>query len=491
MSALVRTFTTPEETTAFAKAMAPFLVAGDVVLLKGNLGAGKSHFVRALIKALGSRQEHIPSPTFTLIQNYDDTRLPVAHVDLYRLNDASEVHELHLDSFMTHGILLVEWPERVPDLFPSRVLLVTIEDMGGDTRKFTFDGDAAWQRRLAFFAPELRRPVSDKSREAYVQSLTGKKGAVITPVSADASFRSYWRVRMEDGMRVLMDAPPPLEDIKKFVLVDEHLEKIGVHVPHIYEVDEEQGYAILEDLGDTTFYAAIQNGADTRKLYEKAVDVLIHMARNELAPVGKYTTQMYQDEACLYTDWYMPTVNEHATHTATRRAYRELWLPLVDKINQTPKTTVHFDYHCQNLMLIGAKAGEKAVSPGIADVGVLDFQDARIGSVAHDMASLLYDVRFDVPLELHDGLMRRLVEGLDGACTMETFTTAVKISGVQNLSRIAGVFTRLAFRDGKKNYLRYMPRLWRHFDSLVIHPDMKELKKFYEKHTPVNRELSA
>ena len=496
MVTLEKILPAPKATEKLAASLAPYLVAGDVILLKGELGAGKSHFARALIRALGCQQQHLPSPTFTLVQTYDDTRLPVAHADFYRLNDPSEVAELALHCFIEHGVLIVEWPEKAPaDMFPPRALTITFTDIGPDGRMATLSGEDSWAPRFGFFAPEMRRASTEHGRQAYLQKQSGRKGDVITPVSVDASFRSYWRVRLPEGTRILMDAPPPMENLALFIDIGKHLSRIGVHVPHVYNADLKQGYALLEDLGDTTFYRAIQEGASTQTLYEKAVDVLVHIALADHFAVKDYTTTMYQDEACLFTDWYMPRINEHATYTACRRQFRELWLPLVEHIRAVPKTAVLWDYHCQNLMLlspVGNTPTKTSRVENIADVGVLDFQDARLGPVSHDLASLLYDVRFDVPETLHDLLIRRLVDGLDGAVTLDAFTLSMKLSTIQNLLRIAGVFTRLAYRDGKTNYLTYMPRLWRHLDKLLATtPEADALRKFIDKNTPTTRELSA
>lgn len=487
MSVLEKILHSPEETAKLAHQVARFLLAGDVILLKGSLGAGKSFFARSLIRALGCRQQHIQSPSFTLMNTYDDTRLPLAHVDLFRINTVEEMADLALEPFFKHGVVVIEWPEKVPmDSFPETALHISVDDRGGEDRLFTLEGKS-WEKRLGFIDESLRRPSTEKGRANFLTEITGRKGDVISPVSADASFRSYWRVRLPEGNRIIMDAPPPLEEIDRFVEVDRHLARIGVHVPHIYQVDSQKGYALLEDLGDTTFYDAIQKGANVQQLYERAVDVLIHIAKSDRAPVANYSLEMVQNEACVFTDWYMPIANREATHTADRRIYRALWEPLWEKIQKTPKTTILADYHCQNLMLLGPLDDERDIN----NVGVIDFQDARIGTVVYDMVSLLYDVRYDVPKALHELLIKRFVDGLEGAVTMEDFMVAFRLMGTQNLLRIAGVFTRLWKRDGKQNYQNYMPRLWRHLDEFLSYRETETIRTFLEKHTPVARELSA
>jgi tRNA threonylcarbamoyl adenosine modification protein YjeE len=483
------TVRSPDETEALATRLAPYVLAGDVFALQGPLGAGKSLFARALLRAMGSRQAHMPSPTFTLLQAYDDTRLPAAHVDFYRLEGESDTDPLDLGPWFKHGVTLIEWPEKAPRAVPATALTVRIAPGAtDDERHITLEG-ASWQGRMGFLDPLQRRPVTEKGRAEFVQKTTGRKGCVLTAVSADASFRSYWRTRLpEVGSRVIMDAPPPLENVSTFVAIARHLEKVGLHPPHVYAVDEKNGYALLEDFGDTTFYAAFERDKTTiQPLYEKAVDVLVHLAKAELANVRAYTTDMYQTEVCLFTDWYLPKLTGLATHTADRAALQNLMADLVDRhIRPTPRTTILGDYHIQNLMVVG-----KLPVADITQVGLLDFQDARIGTVAYDLVSLLYDVRFDVPPELRPLLIKRFVDGLDGAVTMADFRRAFNLSGVQNLMRIVGVFTRLVHRDKKAGYLRFMPRVWTNLDELLAAPECEPLRTWMHRNVPADRALPA
>ncbi|GAA6156359.1 MAG: tRNA (adenosine(37)-N6)-threonylcarbamoyltransferase complex ATPase subunit type 1 TsaE [Alphaproteobacteria bacterium] len=145
-------------TQAFGARLASYLEPGDVIALEGDLGAGKSTLARALIRELGVEGE-IPSPTFTLIQQYDTPYLMVAHVDLYRIEDDSEIEELGLEDALDYGALVVEWPGRLGRAFePGRVkgrlnLTLTLEDKGEDPaiekRKLSAVGYGAWGPKLA------------------------------------------------------------------------------------------------------------------------------------------------------------------------------------------------------------------------------------------------------------------------------------------------------------------------------------------------------
>lgn len=141
----------PDEaaTDALAHRLAPLLRAGDLVALSGNLGAGKSTFARALIRALSADPAlDVPSPTFTLVQSYGEANPPVSHFDLYRIRDEAELEELGLPDSLESGIALVEWPERAGALLPHGGLAIALETAGGG-RVARLSGDDEWARRLA------------------------------------------------------------------------------------------------------------------------------------------------------------------------------------------------------------------------------------------------------------------------------------------------------------------------------------------------------
>jgi len=151
-------FRAPEDTAAFARALAPRLRAGDVLLLEGQIGSGKTHFARALIQARlladGAPLEDVPSPTFTLVQTYDTGRIEIWHADLYRLTHPDEVEELGLVDAFTEAVCLVEWPDRLGDLAPEGALVLSFAPGDdADTRVVTARSEAPdWAARLGALA---------------------------------------------------------------------------------------------------------------------------------------------------------------------------------------------------------------------------------------------------------------------------------------------------------------------------------------------------
>ena len=139
---MTKTITTSSEleTAAAGRELAPTLSAGDVVLLYGDLGAGKTAFVRGLAEGLGVSRDEVSSPTFTIMQEYRGGRLPLFHVDLYRLDDPRELDDLGLDEIAEEGVLAIEWAEKlVARLKPSRYVAVRIAHDAGDRRVIQID----------------------------------------------------------------------------------------------------------------------------------------------------------------------------------------------------------------------------------------------------------------------------------------------------------------------------------------------------------------
>jgi tRNA threonylcarbamoyladenosine biosynthesis protein TsaE len=143
--------TSPEATAELAECLGSMLSPGDTILLSGPVGAGKTHFARHLIHALLEVPEHVPSPTFTLVQTYDTRAGPLWHVDLYRIGSVQEIEELGLlDAFDT-AICLVEWPDRLGDLRPAQALALDLRDGATDEARIIAADwtDPRWDARLA------------------------------------------------------------------------------------------------------------------------------------------------------------------------------------------------------------------------------------------------------------------------------------------------------------------------------------------------------
>ena len=302
-------------------------------------------------------------------------------------------------------------------------------------------------------------------------------------LAGDASFRRYERLRRGGDRAVLMDAPPPQENVRPFIAIDRLLGGAGLAVPAIYGADEEAGLLLLEDLGDDTYTRLLARGESEERLYELAVDLLIELHRRlpaeRLNGVPVFEEAAALRQVNLLLEWYWPATQEKPLAPEAAREFEVAWRDVFALWAHTPKGLVLFDYHVDNLMLLAGRAG-------VASVGLLDFQDAVVGSRAFDLVSLLDDARRDVPKDLAERLMARYLAAFSGLAPAG-FAAAYALSGAQRHTRILGTFTRLCRRDGKPGYLAFIPRVWRQLEARLSHPDLAPLAAWFARYLPPER----
>ncbi len=302
-------------------------------------------------------------------------------------------------------------------------------------------------------------------------------------LAADASFRHYDRLTRPDESRVLMDAPPPMENVRPFLKVARHLEKLGYSAPHIYAADEENGFVLLEDFGDATYTRLLKKGEDERALYTLATDLLIDLHKLDEETAVPEDLPPYDDdallrEAMLFPDWFMPAAFGHETDKAAADEYALLWQEVFPLVQKMPKTIVLRDYHVDNLMILDGKTGLQAC-------GLLDFQDALAGAVTYDIMSLLEDARRDIRPELFKEMQDRYIAAMaDKLPSKEEFLTSWAVLAAQRHAKVLGIFVRLCVRDGKPVYLRHLPRLWRLLERALEHPALAKLRLWFDKNVP-------
>ena len=320
-------------------------------------------------------------------------------------------------------------------------------------------------------------------RTALIQGFLAKAGwgdVPRGPLAGDASFRRYDRLAGGGRRAVLMDAPPPHEDVRPFLAIARLLRKLKLSAPEILAEDVEAGLLLLEDFGDRTYTRLLADGGDEPTLYRLAVDVLIALHRRFEPAMGEgiplYDETRLLNEAALLVDWYLPAVSGKLTSPDLRVEYLSMWRALLPLANAVPATLVLRDYHVDNLMLLEGRTGARAC-------GLLDFQDAVIGSPAYDLVSLLEDARRDVSPDVATSLSEHYLAefpNMDRAA----FTTAAAVLAAQRNCKILGIFTRLCVRDGKPNYLGHTPRLWRLVDRDVRHPALAPVRRWLDRHIP-------
>lgn len=485
------TIALPDEaaTQALAEDVAVILSRGDVVALFGGLGAGKTTFARALLRAfLDNAALEVPSPTFTLVQTYSGDRLPVAHFDFYRLSSADEVDEIGFEEAVADGAVLVEWPERALSRLPSERLELSFEILG-DGRKVAVTGGAA----------VLARFMRSQRIRAFLDS-AGWRPAARRFLQGDASSRSYERIGGAGRKSVLMDWPPRsaaevagdrrviyrARDVRAFIAVGNALRDAGLSTPAFFAEDAAAGFLLMEDFGSDGIVA---DGAPVAERYQVAVAALaeIHMRPRpaELALPDEtvhrlpfYRAEAFAAELDLFPQWYVPHACGHPPNAADRAEYEALWAPLLDRIERAERSWVLLDVHSPNLLWLRDRQG-------IRRIGFLDFQDALIGPSAYDVASLAQDARVSVPPALERDLIGHYValrRSADPDFDSGAFAETYAILAAQRATKILGVFARLAGHAGKPAYLQHIPRVREYLARSLAHPVLSGLSVWYERH---------
>ena len=273
----------------------------------------------------------------------------------------------------------------------------------------------------------------------------------ITPASADASFRRYFRVHKGQDTFIAMDAPPEKEDVRPFIKVADLLHGAGVHVPQVVDQDIENGYLLLTDLGTQTFLDVL-NESNADELFSSAIDALIKwQAASKPEVLPPYDEALLRRELSLFPDWY---VAKHLNFSLTdkQQSVLESMFSLIVRNNLSQANVfVHRDYMPRNLMI------------STPNPGVLDFQDAVYGPISYDVASLFRDAFISWPeARMIDWVVRYWQRARQAALPVPEdfaqFYRDVEWMGLQRHLKVLGIFARINYRDGKPKYLADTPR---------------------------------
>jgi aminoglycoside/choline kinase family phosphotransferase len=314
----------------------------------------------------------------------------------------------------------------------------------------------------------------DRARQ-WVQKTLGVQSVELQPASSDASFRRYFRVRTGNASMILMDAPPEREDCRPYVAVGELLEQAGVHVPTIHARDLDSGFLLLEDLGDRLYLDELdENNAST--LYGDALAALLAMQlRVPAGSVPRYDSSLVMRELSLFGDWFLGKHLGIETAGTMGDVLSKSFRLLTTRFSEQARVFVHRDYHSRNLMRTLDR-----------NPGVLDFQDAVGGPAAYDVVSLLRDVYIEWPQERVEAWLLEyhrdaLIQGVPIPTDAAKFFRDADLIGAQRHLKIAGIFCRLYYRDGKADYLRDIPLTLRYLiDECRRQPELASLHTLLE-----------
>jgi len=307
---------------------------------------------------------------------------------------------------------------------------------------------------------------------------SGWAEATRRPLAGDASFRRYERLALGGRSAMLMDAPPPKENVRPFVAIARHLVGLGLSAPVILAAEETAGLLLLEDFGDDTFGRLLAQGQDPEPYFAAAVDVLAELRQAPVPPgVPNYLEDELASTAQLVIDWFLPALTGEGANEVLRKDYVAIWRDLLPQARIGGTTLVLRDYFADNLMWLPDRAG-------VRRVGLLDFQDSALGFAAYDLMSLLQDARREIAADLEARMIRRYLDrtGMDEAA----FRLAYAIVGAQRGARIVGLWARLWKRDAKPRYLAFLPRTWDVLERDLAHPALAPLRAWFDRAIPVS-----
>jgi aminoglycoside/choline kinase family phosphotransferase len=294
-----------------------------------------------------------------------------------------------------------------------------------------------------------------RALEAWLRTALPGPAPRIEKASADASFRRYFRVFAGERTLIAMDAPPERENTRAFVHVATLMRQAGLHVPEILAQDLAQGFLLLTDLGTRPYLAALRDG-DVDRLFGDATTALVTwQSASRAGELPDYDEALLRRELDLFPEWYLGRHRGATLSTRQRESLEAVFRRILERNLAEARVFVHRDYMPRNLMVCEPNPG------------ILDFQDAVLGPISYDVASLMRDAFvswdeervLDVTIRYWEKARKaRLPVPADFA----DFWRDVEWMGLQRHLKVLGIFARLHYRDGKAGYLEDTPRFARY-----------------------------
>ena len=286
--------------------------------------------------------------------------------------------------------------------------------------------------------------------EQWLGVVLTEKAFTLSVASADASFRRYFRVHLQDKTLIAMDAPPEQESCTSFIDIAKLFLDCGLHVPEVIVQDMEQGFLLLSDLGDDTYLSQL-NKDTAQPLYGDATNALITLqlaSKPNVLPA--YDAALLMREMQLFPEWYLAKHLNVNLDAAQQSVLDKTFTILTQNILCQTQVYVHRDYHSRNLMVCENNPG------------ILDFQDAVYGPITYDLVSLLKDAYISwEEADMMDWVVRywdaARKAGLLVPSDFSEFYRDFEWMGAQRHIKVLGIFARLSHRDGKDAYLKDMP----------------------------------
>lgn len=331
---------------------------------------------------------------------------------------------------------------------------------------------------------ERKQALTAWTNDVLDQLIEGKSQYLeLESVSGDASFRRYFRASLDGESFIAVDAPPQHEDNATFVRLSTMLQQAELCAPKVYSVDYDQGFMLLVDLGDELYlpkllaYQESENIDGANELYSEAISALVRLQsgvnKERLDP---YTREKLLEEMSLFGEWFCKQLLGVIPTDKERQLINQTFEWLADTVLEQEQIAVHRDYHSRNLMILDAEKFAEFKPPG-----VIDFQDAVVGSYTYDLVSLLRDCYIQWPQPkvqqwAAEYLACAQSAGLFTEHTQAQLLRDMDMTGLQRNLKVLGIFSRLLIRDHKSQYLADIPLVIRYF--LDVSEQYSELAEF-------------
>ena len=310
-----------------------------------------------------------------------------------------------------------------------------------------------------------------KALAQWVNDITGNRDGLV-PLPVEASARTFYRTTFDERSVVVMDAPPDTEDNAHFVELSRCFLHAEVSVPEVLAIDLERGFLLVEDFGDNLLERTYGLGQDD-KVLGLALAMLVRIQGISDPIIPAYTTERFTAELGIFRKWVLQDLIGVST-----LPFDEIIDFLVRTCDIQPKVTIHRDFHCRNLLL---------KSDGT--IGAVDFQDALVGPISYDLASILYDCYYQFPdatIATSTARYLQLARNAGHPLTNceEDFTRELEITAVQRQLKAVGIFARLKLKHDRASHLEnIVPVMRRVCELMTKHPELSECAEWLETKT--------
>ena len=331
------------------------------------------------------------------------------------------------------------------------------------------------------------------SREVLRNQFIKKNGFLsdqLTAIPGDLSSRLYFNVNDGNKNYVVMDCPPDTNHFCEYISIAKFLAEQEFSVPEIHDIDLENGFILMEDLGDYKIGKALNNNiklpdeANEEKIYKRMIDVLVKLHNiTPLSALENMEDEAYILESRKFIEWYVEILIGEELKEKSKEEFTEIMKYLLKIAKIYSPVMMLRDYHVDNLFWLPERVGHRKI-------GIIDFQDAKIASPAYDIVSLLEDARRDVSPELASKMISHYLKSFP-QYERKDFLTAYHILGAQRNLKIIGLFSYKATKEKQTYLLKSLPRVIAHLKNDLRHPLLMPLKEWFDKTLPQKTIISA